>query len=94
MLVVAGTLLRREHVLELAGLLRHDGSDRTARILLRALTNGEDFVALTTNDRERILAVLERPPPGLTELRGVLFDELNWRQARPPARLHGSPFAR
>jgi hypothetical protein len=38
-------------------------------------------VALTIDDREFILAVLDDPPPGLEELRGVLLRELEWRRA-------------
>ena len=79
--IVAGVRLSREHALELAALLRNDGSDHTARLVLQAVTNsGQEFVALADEDRERILAVLDHPPEGLGELRGVLFDELNWRR--------------
>jgi hypothetical protein len=80
MLIVAGTRVPREKVLGLASMLTRDGSDRTARLLLEAVTNGQEFVALTMDDRERILAVLDRPPAGLVELRHALFDELNWRR--------------
>jgi hypothetical protein len=80
MLIVAGTRIRREHVLGLAKLLVHNGSDRTARKLIEAITNAQEFVALTVDDRERILSVLDHPPAGLVELRHVLFDELNWRR--------------
>src|SRR5262245_8949343 len=84
-LVVAGTRLDRDEVLALASMLSRDGSDRTARMLLAALTKGESFVALTPTDKEHVLATLTRRK-GLTELRQALFDELNWQRSglRPP----------
>jgi uncharacterized protein (DUF1778 family) len=79
--IVAGVRIPREQALELAAMLTRDGSDHTARLLLKAVINhGQEFVALTLEDRERILAVLDHPPRGLAELRSVLFDELNWRR--------------
>lgn len=72
--------MRREHVLELAGMLSRDGSESSARLLLAALTNGQDVVALTMDDRRRMLAALDHPPAGLVELRAALFDEVNWRR--------------
>jgi uncharacterized protein (DUF1778 family) len=84
--IVAGVRLSREHVLAVAALLTRARRDHTARLLLAAAMNpGQDFVALTTEDREAILDVLERPPADLAELRRALFDELNWR------RRHGTP---
>ena len=35
---------------------------------------------LTWDDREAILAVLDRPPPELVALREALFSDLNWRR--------------
>jgi hypothetical protein len=86
--IVAGVGLPREQVLALASMLWRDDSTRTARLLLEALTKRQQFVALTLDDRERILAVLDHPPEGLTELRTRLFDELNWqrRGLEPPVR--------
>jgi hypothetical protein len=91
MLVVAGTRLAREHVLTLAGMLTRGGSDRTARILLEALVHNSVFVALTTEEKECLLAVLDHPPAALAKLRGALFDELNWQRAGlvPPPRSRG-----
>jgi hypothetical protein len=91
--IVAGIRMPREQALELAALLTRSGSDHTARVLLRAITNGEEFVALRTEEREAILAALDGAPPTFAALRSVLFDELNWRrsvgvQAGPTA--HGS----
>ena len=79
--IVAGVRLPREQTLELAALLTRCGADRTARVLLEAVThNGQEFVSLTYRDREAILAALDRPPEGLVELRGALFSDLNWRR--------------
>ena len=94
--IVAGIRISREQTLELAAMLTRDGSDRTARVLLTAITEGHEFVALAMGDREAILAVLDRPPEGLVDLRTALFAELNWRRgmirgARPSGR---SPYAR
>ena len=88
MLVVAGTRLSREDVLTLAGMLTRHGSDRAARILIEAVVHGRVFVALTTEERESLLAVLDRPPASLAALRGALFDELNWQREGlvPPSR--------
>lgn len=78
--IVAGTRLSREQTLELAARLSRDGFDRTERMLLEALTSGQEFIALSDDDREAMLAVLEHPPADLTELRSVLFADLNWRR--------------
>jgi len=80
-LSIAGVRVRREHVLDLARMLTREGSDSTARLLLAALTHGQDVVALSVDDRERILGVLGHPPRGLSELRSALFDEMNWRRS-------------
>jgi len=80
-LIIAGTRIRREHALELVSMLTSAGFDRTARLLVRAITNGEEFVALTPDDRECILGVLDDPPIALSELRGALFGELNWQRS-------------
>lgn len=47
----------------------------TATILEHALANEVKVLALTIEDRERILRALDDPPGGLTELRGVLLRE-------------------
>ena len=86
MLIVAGIRMQREDVLGLASMLSRDGSDRTARVLLKAVIDSQDIVALSFDDRERILAVLDPPPASLRELRRVLFDEVNWRRKHPPRR--------
>jgi hypothetical protein len=95
--IVAGVRVSREQALHVAAMLTRVGFDRTARLLLDAVTSGQEFVALATDDREAILAVLDHPSPDeLVELRTVLFDELNWQRglidaARPRSR---SPYAK
>ena len=79
--ILGGVRVAREQTLELAAMLTRDGSDHTARLLLEATTNGLEFVALSTDDREAILAVLDHPTGDLVELRSVLFDELTWRRS-------------
>ena len=59
--IVAGTRISREQTLELAATLARNGSDRTGRMLIDAITLARDFVALTPDDREAILAVLKHP---------------------------------
>ena len=90
-LIVAGIRLDREPVLALAGMLAREGSDRTARTLLDAVTKGREFVALTPDDKEHILGVLDHPPVSLSALREALFDELNWQRngLMPPSRPGG-----
>ncbi len=78
--IVAGTRISREQTLDLAASLAWEGSDRTARVLVDAITLARDFVALTADDREAILAVLKHPRDELVDLRTALFAELNWRR--------------
>jgi hypothetical protein len=94
--IVGGIRLPREQTLELAAMLSRDGSDRTARLLLEAITSGQEFVALGLHDRRAILDVLDHPPEGLVELRSALFEELNWRRGLPQTTTRSgmSPYAR
>jgi hypothetical protein len=89
--IVAGLRLSREEALELGSILTREGSDRPARLLLRALTSGQEFVALTSDDKEEIVAALDRRPTTLVDLRRALFDELNWQRQglAPPRRARG-----
>ncbi len=89
--IVAGIRMTREEALELCSILTHDGADRPARLLLRAVTNGQEFVALTTDDKEDIVAGLTERPTMLVEVRRALFDELNWQRQglSPPRRARG-----
>jgi hypothetical protein len=94
--IVAGIRLSRQQTLELAAKLVRNGSDRTARLLLDAVTLHSDFVALSTEDREAILSVLDHPQDELVDLRTTLFAELNWRRgiARVPEPRSRSPYVR
>ena len=95
--IVAGIRIPREQTLQLAAMLARAGFDRTSRVLLDAITNGHEFVALATDDREALLAVLDHPAKDeLLALREVLFDELNWRRGygRGPMRDTRSPYGR
>jgi hypothetical protein len=78
--IVAGTRISRQQTLELAATLARDGSDHTARVLLDAITLARDFVALSVDDREALLSVLDHPRDELVDLRTALFNELNWRR--------------
>jgi hypothetical protein len=94
--IVAGIRVSREQTLHLAAMLTRSGFDHTSRVVLDAITNGHEFVALSTDDREAILAVLDHPHTDeLVELRAALFDDLNWQRgliggARRP---QGPPYA-
>ena len=94
--IVAGTRISREQTLELAAALVRDGSDHTARFLLDAITLARDFVALSADDREALLSVLDHPQDELIDLRTALFAELNWRRgiAREPEPRNRSPYLR
>ena len=59
----------------LAGLV----DEPTATALRNALDRETVIVALSIDDPERILRVLDDPPYGLAELRGVLLQEHEWR---------------
>jgi hypothetical protein len=78
--IVAGIEVDRQQVLELASMLARNGSDHTSRVLLGAITTGQD-VALTTDDRRCILTVTDDPPPGLERLRATLLEERERQQA-------------
>ena len=77
--MLAGIQVRDEDVLELARLLHDAVFDDTAGALVVALEAEQEFVALSIQDREAILRALEDPPDGLTQLRGVLLSEHDWR---------------
>jgi uncharacterized protein (DUF1778 family) len=79
--VIGGVRLPREQTLELAAMLTRNGSDHVARVLLDAITNRYEFVSLTWDDREAILAVLDHPPGELVALREAVFADLNWRRS-------------
>ena len=72
---LAGVPVRKELVKVLADLV----DEPTASLLRVAVERGTLIVALTVEDRERILRALEDCPDGLAELRGVLAAEHEWR---------------
>jgi hypothetical protein len=74
-MMLAGTPVRDQDVLELAGLLRDAGFDDTAERLENAYDLETKVLALTIAEREQILRALEDCPDGLAELRGVLTAE-------------------
>lgn len=74
-MMLAGLRVTSEDVRELAGLVE----EPTRGVLEKALELGTIIVALTIDDRERILRALDDPPDGLAELRGVLLREHEWR---------------
>ena len=76
---LAGLPLPDRLVLELAQCLRTEGLNDTAETLEDAYLSGHDVVALTISDREVILRALDYRPYGLSELRGVLLMEHEWR---------------
>ena len=73
-MMLAGLRVTSEDVRELAGLVE----EPTRGVLEKALELGTIIVALTIDDRERILRALDDPPDGLAELRGVLLREHEW----------------
>ena len=72
--------MRDEHVRALVALLDDPGASDVAETLTVALDAERTIVALTVPDREAILSVIDDPPDGLAELRGVLLREHEWRQ--------------
>ncbi len=58
-----------------------DGLNDTAETLEDAYDNERAIVGLTISDREAILRALHQCPYGLSELRGVLLIEHEWRVA-------------
>jgi len=78
-MMLAGVPVRDRDVLALAELLRGRGFEDTAEVLVVALEAQQTLVALTIEDRERILRVLDDPPERFAELRGVLVSEHVWR---------------
>jgi hypothetical protein len=76
---VAGVRVRDEDVLDLARLLYDAGFDDTAEALVVALEAEQGIVGLSIKDREAILRTLDDPPVGLSQLRGVLLTEHDWR---------------
>jgi uncharacterized protein (DUF1778 family) len=72
---LAGVPIHNELVEVLANLV----DEPTATLLHAALARKTAIVALTIEDRERVLRALDDPPEGLAELCGVLLREHEWR---------------
>ncbi len=74
-MILSGAPVRTDNVELLASML--DG-DQLAVKLERAVVNENSLVALSLDDRRRIVAVLAGDAPGgLTELQSVLVKQLN-----------------
>ena len=77
---LSGVAVRTDQVQLLVALL--NGDELAAKLQL-AGKNGNDLVALSPSDRERIVDVLPDPPPsGLAELRSVLVQQLKQSRDR------------
>jgi len=77
--ILAGTPIRDQDVLELARLLREVAFEPVAEKLEKGYDAETRVLALTIEDRECILRALDDPPAGLAELGGVLLVEHEWR---------------
>jgi hypothetical protein len=72
---LAGVLVPRVLLPEVAERLTHAGFNATASKLLTASSGGGGVVDLTESERDQILTVLADPPPGLEELCRELLKE-------------------
>ncbi|MEJ7567780.1 MAG: hypothetical protein WKF41_05900 [Gaiellaceae bacterium] len=88
-MVLAGLSIPAAAIAELANRLRTNsdeqladrpGSEQLADRLERALGDEVKLLALSIEERIRILYVLDDPPAALAELRGVLVREIEWRR--------------
>jgi hypothetical protein len=77
---LGGVSVHEVNAAALARLLYAFGFEDTGDALLTALDGEQDLVALSVSDREAILRVLDDPPIGLAELRGVLLAEHEGRR--------------
>ena len=87
--MLAGLPIPSAAIAEIASLLRTNsddeladaaGNDALADRLERALGDEVKLLALSIEERIRILYVLDDPPAELAELRGVLVREIEWRR--------------
>jgi len=72
---LAGVPVRSKLISELAQIV----DEPTASMLEQAVERKVVVLALTIEDRERIIRALDDPPARLAELRGVLLREHTWR---------------
>ena len=78
--MLAGVDFSPEWVAELAKVVKVAGAVELADRLDRAVDDDVALLALTIDERAIILASLEDPPEGLSELRAVLLNEHQWRE--------------
>ncbi len=78
--MLAGISVADKDVLELARLLRSAGFEDIGERLEGGWDAETKVLALTVRERESILRVLDDPPAGLAELRGVLLRKHEWRR--------------
>jgi hypothetical protein len=76
---LAGVNIALEDVMTLVALLRAERYSTTADTLERGIRRCDGAVGLTIRERTAILDVLDDPPDGLAQLRGVLLAEHTWR---------------
>jgi hypothetical protein len=79
-MMLAGVPVTADSVTELARIVRATGGRKLADRLERALRDEVKLLGLEIDERAIILAALDDPPDGLSELRGVLMNEHQWRQ--------------
>ena len=75
---LAGLDITDDCTLELVRRLRRAEFGHQADTIEGALVSGQAEVSLTLADRLAVLTVLEQPPDGLAQLRGVLLSEHEW----------------
>lgn len=80
-MLIAGISVRRSAVEALVALLQREYYVQAATTLARALEDDAAAVGLTIRERTAVLDVLDDPPAGLEQLRGVLLAEHTWRRA-------------
>ena len=78
--MLAGVPVLPHRVAALAGSVRRAGAEQLDDRLEQALADNVSVFALTIDERAIILAQLEDPPEGLSELSAVLLNEHQWRQ--------------
>jgi hypothetical protein len=79
--VLAGEPVLSQHV-ELLAVMLDDHP--LARRLERGLAQRNSIVALSTEDREMLIKLLDKPPSGLAALQGTLVRQQRQRERRPP----------
>jgi hypothetical protein len=80
--MLAGLPVPDDAVDELGTLVWSASANDLADRLDRAVADKVALLALTLDERAIILAALDDPSEGLAELRGVLWNEWEWRQRK------------